>query len=43
MRVNAGDSIPISRKEMEAPRVCGCKERRRGGGRGLRENFLKKF
>ena len=26
MRVNAGDSIPISRKEMESPRDCGCKE-----------------
>lgn len=27
MRVNAGDSIPISRKEREAPKDCGCKER----------------
>ena len=42
MRVNAGDSIPISRKEREAPKDCGCKEGRRRG-RGLRENFLKKF
>jgi len=25
MRVNAGDSIPISRKERQAPRACGCK------------------
>jgi hypothetical protein len=30
MRVNAGDSIPISWKEMEAPRDCGCKEGRKG-------------
>ena len=29
MRVNAGDSIPISRKEMQAPRACVCKERER--------------
>ena len=27
MRVNAGDSIPIFQKEMEAPKDCGCKER----------------
>tara|TARA_R110000868_G_scaffold244151_2_gene500299 strand:- start:84 stop:368 length:285 start_codon:yes stop_codon:yes gene_type:complete len=27
MRVNAGDSIPISGKEKEAPRDCGCKRR----------------
>jgi len=35
MRVNAGDSIPISRKERQAPRDCVCKgergrEKRRG-------------
>ena len=27
MRVNAGDSIPISQKERKAPKDCGCKER----------------
>lgn len=29
MRVNAGDSIPISGKEREAPKDCGCKEGRK--------------
>jgi hypothetical protein len=28
MRVNAGDSIPVSGKERQAPRDCGCKRER---------------
>ena len=40
MRVNAGDSIPISRKEREAPRDCGCKERGKGGGSIGAKKFL---
>ena len=41
MRVNAGDSIPISRKEREAPRDCGCKGRK---GKVLRQkSFCRNF
>jgi hypothetical protein len=43
MRVNAGDSIPISRKERQAPRDCGCKERRRGERSVEAKKFLEKF
>lgn len=46
MRVNAGDSIPISRKERKVPKDCGCKEREKGmewwKSFGAKK-FLKKF
>jgi hypothetical protein len=41
MRVNAGDSIPISRKERQAPRDCVCKGEREEGKRSKGKLFKK--
>ena len=44
MRVNAGDSIPISHKERKAPKDCGCKRERGKGGKVLgQKSFCKNF